>query len=116
MSSKKKWKKRAKRQERFADELFIQVTGLSGQLATIDNMLHDAEFPGPTIDAWVAQCQQFLNKLVEERGIVKKSSSGLPVETLIPVPSISGPNSGLYGSISNDTGEYELLQDNATRG
>lgn len=118
MASKKKWKERAQAQERLANDLFSQLQARAGELQRIDQLLHDAEFPGPTIDAWCAQMQQFLNRLVEERGIVKKSYSGGPYDTKT-VPSSSGPSSRPpTGTVLSKTpmmdqtpdGEYKFLE------
>ncbi len=72
MASKKAWRKRAKYLEQENYNLFVRSTERAAELATIDTMLHNVEFPGPTIDAYVAQTQQFLQRLIEVRGIVKK--------------------------------------------
>lgn len=114
MASKKRLKKYIKELERQNLELFNQSVARAEEIARIDVMLHDAEFPGPTIEAYVAQTQQFLQRLVEERGLRKKSSMGESV--VVPMaPSISERGSGSYLSIApeneaEDNGEYEFLQ------
>ena len=101
MASKKKWKKRALRAEKEAHELFSQATARATELAQIDMLLREAEFPGPTFDAWAAQVSQLLTKLVEMRGIQPKD----------PRPFSMVSNSGKEEPV----GEYSFLTDhNAT--
>lgn len=104
MASKKKWKERAKQQERIADDLFRQVTMLSSQLVAMDSILSDAELPGPTIEAWAQQVRDLLSSLVKERGIVR--SRFYPPS---PVSALA-TSSGLVTEASDD-GEYAFLTD-----
>lgn len=108
MASKKKWKKRALAAELQAHELFNQSVARAEELARIDILLMEAEFPGPTMDAWVAQTQQFLQKLVDERKLTKKSS------TVDPIVTQTGPSTSVQNSSSSRTtepdGEYEFLE------
>ena len=107
MASKKKWRKRALEQAQIADDLFEQVRVLSGQLHKVDEVLVNAELPGPTIDAWAAQVRQVLSSLVQERGIV---SGGIAqAYTLQPVRPPSGVS--IRDPEAPDNGEYELLTD-----
>lgn len=109
MASKKKWKKRALLAEHQAQELFAQSVARATELAKIDELLMNAEFEGPTIEAWVAQAQQFLQRLVDERGIIKKSSGG--DRTVIPTaPSTSELHSRQSDTTTSD-GEYSFLTD-----
>lgn len=104
MASKKKLKAKLKAERRIADELFVQVGMLSGQLQRVDEILVHAELPGPTIDAWAQQVRDLLSSLVNERGIV----SGRIAEafTVQRVAAPSGPRNE-----EPDTGEYTLLTD-----
>jgi hypothetical protein len=108
VASKKKLKARLRRERKVADEMFVQIGMLAAQLQRVDELLSNAEFEGPTIEAWVAQAQQFLQRLVEERGIVKKSSGGDPA--VIPM---APSTSELHSRQSEPTpdGEYSFLTD-----
>lgn len=99
-----KKKKQLKRERQIADELFLQVGMLAGQLHRIDDILINAQLPGPTIEAWSMQVRDLLSSLVRERGIV----SGSIVEAFSPqaVAASSGP----HREVTND-GEYTLLTD-----
>lgn len=106
MASKKKLKARLKREQHISNEMFVQIGMLAGQLQRVDELLANAEFEGPTIEAWVAQAQQFLQRLVDERGLVKKSSGG--DRAVIPTaPSTSELHS--RRSESTPDGEYSFL-------
>lgn len=119
MASKRKWKKRAKKREEALNGLSSQYATLfdsnaerATQLARIDTMLMQAEFPGPTIEAYVAQVQRFLQDLVDERKLVKKSSgadpSGMRTEGFISGhPSKSSPST----EPSPPEGEMLILDD-----
>ena len=104
MASKKKLKERLKREQHIGDELFVQVGMLSGQLARVDEILVNAQLPGPTIEAWVMQVRDLLSSLVTERGIV----SGMVAEAFA-VQRVR-TNSGPHNETSSD-GEYTFLTD-----
>jgi hypothetical protein len=111
VASKKEWKRRAKLFEQQSHELFGQSVARAAELARIDEMLLSVEFAGPTIEAYVAQTQQFLQRLVEERGLSKKSSSARPTVVEM-VPSTSAPRLRLSTSMEDDEpdGEYNFLE------
>jgi hypothetical protein len=102
VASKRKWRKRAHKQLAITDDLFTQVSLLSGQLSRVDEILTTSELPGPTIDAWSMQVRDLLTTLLKERGIISggvhrafaERSSAPPLRPRNEVP---------------DSGEYELL-------
>lgn len=108
MASKKEWKRRCKAQERTANELFTQCVARAEELAVIDKMLLEAEFAGPTIEAYVAQTQQFLQRLVNERKLSKKSSLASPSD--LPQESSTSAPVSSSGQESIVEGEYNLMK------
>lgn len=106
--SKKKTKEKLRREKHIADELFVQVGMLSGQLARVDEILRTAELPGPTIEAWAMQVRNLLSSLVQERGIV----SGGIVEAFT-LQRVAAPSGSLTirDPENPDSGEYTLLTD-----
>ncbi len=67
MASKKTWKKRAKGQEeaRRLDQAraFEAQSKLAAQLRTVDHILTNAELPGPTAEALIAQFRALFERL-----------------------------------------------------
>ena len=104
MASKKKLKKQAKRQAHIADELFVQVGLLAGQLHEVDHILANAQLPGPTIEAWAQQVRDLLSELIRARGIV---SGGIHQQFGV---GRSAAPSGPRNDVSDD-GEYTFLTD-----
>lgn len=105
MASKKKLKARLARERKIADEMFVQIGMLSGQLHRVDQILTEAELPGPTIEAWSMQVRDLLSSLVRERGLV---SGGIhQAFTLKRVADSSGARS----AEGSDDGEYTFLTD-----
>jgi len=107
VASKKKLKKKAKQQAHIADELFVQVGLLAGQLSEVDEILRNAELPGPTIEAWAQQVRDVFSELIRARGIV---SGGIYQQF---GEKRSAPRSGLSirDPYDDDSGEYTLLTD-----
>lgn len=104
MADKAEWKRRAREQERIADDLFSQLQLRAAELQRVDDLLVNAELPGPTIEAWVMQVRNLLSSLVTERGIV---SGGIAEAfTLQRVAPRSGPVTH-----EPDDGEYTFLTD-----
>lgn len=110
MASKKEWKRRAKTQERLANQLFAQSVKRAEELARVDIMLKEVEFPGPDIESYVAQTQQFLQRLADERGLGKKCCSDDPTKPQTGT-GISGQNTKPSTSSSSPDGEYQFLTD-----
>lgn len=101
---KKKVKEKLRREKHIADELFVQVGLLSGQLQRVDDLLVNAELSGPTIEAWAMQVRDLLSSLVQERGIV---SGKIP--EMFSLQRVAPPT----GSVTPlaDDGEYTFLTD-----
>ncbi|UOW93114.1 hypothetical protein SEA_NOSHOW_46 [Mycobacterium phage NoShow] len=104
MASKEKLKEKLRREKRIADELFVQVGMLSGQLQRVDEILVNAELPGPTIEAWAQQVRDLLSSLVRERGIVSGTIAEAYTLQRVRVP--SGPFTE-----AADDGQYSFLTD-----
>ena len=101
MASKKKWKKRAKEQERLADDMFLQAQQRGQELAAIDQFLHDLQLPGPSLNDWAMQMANALTELASLRGISGNPFLGSRGQ-FHSVPSKS--------SVSSQSGEYSFLQ------
>ena len=101
VASKKKWKKRAKEQERLADDMFLQAQQRGQELAAVDQFLHDLQLPGPSLNDWAMQMADALVKLASLRGITGNPFLGSRGQ-FHSVPSRS--------SVSNQSGEYTFLQ------
>lgn len=104
MASKKKLKEKLKAERHVADELFIQVGMLAGQLHVVDQILASAELPGPTIEAWAQQVRDLLSSLVKERGIVSGGIAEAFTLQRVAVPSGARTD-------GSDDGEYTFLRD-----
>jgi hypothetical protein len=107
VAKKKKLKEKVKREQHIADELFVQVGMLAGQLSRVDEILTNAELPGPTIEAWAMQVRDLLSSLVSERGIV--SGGIVQAFTLQRVAAPSGL--GIRDPDNPDGDTYTLLTD-----
>ena len=103
VASKKKLKRRAKEQERLADDMFLQAQQRGQELAAIDQFLHDLKLPGPTLNEWALQMRDALVKLGQMRGITANPTLGLTGLSNMSPSESSGP------SISSQAGEYSFL-------
>ena len=68
MASKKEWKGRAKSALFAQQQAERRADHLQEQLNKIDNLLNEAQFPGPTLPEWAGQVRGFLQTLARLRG------------------------------------------------
>lgn len=109
MASKKKLKRRAKEQERLADDMFLQAQQRGQELAAIDQFLHDLQLPGPTLQEWAMQMRDALVKLGQMRGITANPTLGLAGLSNMSPSESSSP------SINSQAGEYSFLTESEVR-
>ena len=101
MASKKKLKRRAKEQERLADDMFLQAQQRGQELAAIDQFLHDLQLPGPTLNDWAMQMAEALTHIANMRGVSGNPFLGSRGQFH------SAPSKP---SVSSQSGEYSFLQ------
>ncbi|AZS06602.1 hypothetical protein SEA_JACOREN57_35 [Mycobacterium phage JacoRen57] len=107
MGKKKELKKELKHQERIADDLFRQMQDRSHELARVDELLLNAQLPGPTIEAWAQQVRDLFRELVRLRGLQPLGANIAAIAGAQPqvISPIQGPPE------AEDNGTYSFLSD-----